>query len=79
MYGFIDNENTKQFILYLQLKLTFKKSDPLIDLKKKILGEKERSIKINIVPDSETLSLMRVASLDMIENAETLESMIGNY
>ena len=39
-YGFIDVENEKNFASFLTLKL--KKSDPLIDLKKKILGEKER-------------------------------------
>ena len=39
VYGFIDVENQKNFASFLTLKL--KKSDPLIDLKKKILGEKE--------------------------------------
>ena len=32
-----------------------------------------------MVPDDDILSLMRVASLDMVENAGILENMIGNY
>ena len=31
------------------------------------------------MPDDDILSLMRVASLDMVENAGILENMIGNY
>ena len=31
------------------------------------------------MPDDDVLSLMRVASLDMVENAGILESMIGSY
>ena len=77
VYGFIDDNCFEPFNPHLTLKI--RKSDPLIDLKKKILGPNERQVVIEQVPDVEALSLLRVASLEGVENAGLLESMVGVF
>ena len=73
VYGFIDSTNTEPFKSYLKLKI--KKSDPLLDRKVKILGGKEQLFVINLVPDVETLSMLRISNLDPIEDSEKLEAL----
>ena len=53
MYGFIDDNCFEPFNSHLTLKI--RKSDPLIDLKKKILGPNERQVVIEQVPDVEAV------------------------
>ena len=77
VYGFIDDNNSEPFSSHLTLRI--RKSDPLIDLKKKILGPNDLKVVVDQVPDAEALSLLRVASLDLIENAWQLESLIGAF
>ena len=43
--------------------------------KVKILGGKEQLVVINLVPDVETLSMLRISNLDPIEDSEKLEAL----
>ena len=73
MYGFVDPENKEDINIFLRMKL--KKSDPIRQIKMDILGEKQIELQLTKVPDPDTLSILRIALFDDMDNLTRFKTL----